>query len=139
MGEFKRSSGIIVKHENKVLLCKRSPKDSYGGEWSIPAGGIEGVESPFDAAIREFKEETDIKLPKDLDLVGFINKYKKDGSTKRGMIYVYFHEADREYEPNLLRAKDGHEHTECEYFSKDELPITEKDDQLLNILKKILK
>lgn len=139
MGEFKRSSGIIVKHEDKVLLCKRSPKETYGGEWSIPVGGIKDGESPFDTAIREFNEETDIRLPKELDLVGFINKYKKDGSTKKGMIYVYFHQADREYKPNLLKAKDGHEHTECGFFSKDELPISEKNDQLLKILKKILK
>ena len=78
MKEFKRSSGIIVKYKDKVLLCKRSPDDTYANEWSIPAGGIEGTESPYDAAMREFKEETDINLPKKLDLVGFINKYKKD-------------------------------------------------------------
>lgn len=139
MQEFKRSSGIIVKYNDKVLLCKRSPKETYSGEWSIPAGGIEGTESPFDCALREFKEETDINLPKKLDLVGFINKYKKDGSTKKGIIYVYFHQADREYKPNLLKAKDGHEHTECGYFDINELPIDENNDQLLKILKKVLK
>jgi ADP-ribose pyrophosphatase YjhB (NUDIX family) len=122
MEEFKRYSGVILKSDNKVLMCKRSPEESLPGMWSIPSGHIEGKESPKDAALREFKEETDIKLPDNINLVGFINKYKKDGSTKKGLVYVFFHEGDREYKPNLKKAKDGHEHTECRYFTKENLP-----------------
>jgi hypothetical protein len=37
--------------------------------------------------------------------------------------------------PNLEKAKDGHEHTECKYFSKDELPqTTDKLKKVLEIL-----
>ena len=37
--------------------------------------------------------------------------------------------------PNLEKAKDGHEHTKCGYFSKDELPqTTDKLKKVLEIL-----
>ena len=67
MNDFKRYSGVLVKHKDKVLLCKRSKKESLPGQWSIPSGKIEKKEIPLDAAYREFKEETDITLPKTID------------------------------------------------------------------------
>ena len=78
MKEFKRYAGVLVKNKNKVLLCKRAPKESMPGVWSIPSGHIEEGESPLDGAFREFEEETNIKLPNKLQLIGFINRYKKD-------------------------------------------------------------
>ena len=77
MKEFKRSSGVIYKVKDEVLLCKRAPNKSMPNIWSIPSGKIEENESPKEAAIREFKEETDIDLSNELDLVSFINRYKK--------------------------------------------------------------
>ena len=74
MGEFKRYSGVLVKHKNKVLLCKRSKEETLPGQCSIPSGKIESGEIPLEDAWREFKEERDIQLPKKLDLMGLINK-----------------------------------------------------------------
>ena len=137
MKEFKRYAGVLVKNKNKVLLCKRSPKESMPGVWSIPSGHIEEGESPLDGALREFEEETNIKLPNKLQLIGFINRYKKD-KTKKGMVYVFYYESDKELIPDLTKAKDGHEHTKCEYFSKKDLPINKNNDQLRKIIEKIL-
>lgn len=139
MKEFKRSAGVLVKTNNKVLLCKRSPKESMPGLWSIPMGNIESEESPLDAALREFKEETDIELPKSLELISFINKYKSDQKTKKGLIYVFYYESQKEISPNLDNAKDGHEHTECGYFTKNSLPETKNNEQLVKIINKVLK
>jgi 8-oxo-dGTP pyrophosphatase MutT (NUDIX family) len=37
--------GILVKHKEEFLLCKRSPKTkSLPGMWSIPAGKLEVYE-----------------------------------------------------------------------------------------------
>lgn len=139
MVKFKRYSGIIVKDDNKVLLCKRSPDESMPNVWSIPSGMIEGNETPIQAALREFNEETSIVLPDKIKLVGFINKYDKDQTTKRGLIYVYLHETNKTITPDLDKAKDGHEHSKCGYFSIKDLPFDKKNDQLEKIIKKVLK
>ncbi len=137
MKEFKRYAGVLVKNKNKVLLCKRSPKESMPGIWSIPSGHIEEGETPLDGALREFKEETDLTLPNKLELVGFINRYKKD-KTKKGMVYVFYYESDKKLIPDLTKAKDGHEHTKCGYFTKDEVPETRDNEQLGKIIQKVL-
>jgi ADP-ribose pyrophosphatase YjhB (NUDIX family) len=139
MGEFKRYSGVLVKHKNKVLLCKRSKEETLPGQWSIPSGKIESGEIPLEAALREFKEETDIQLPKKLDLIGLINKYKQDGKTKRGLIFVYYLESKKELIPDLENAQDGFEHSECGYFSLENLPLNKNNTQLEKIIKKVLK
>ena len=77
MKKFRRSAGVIIKHGDEVLLCKRSPKESLPNHWSIPGGGIENGESPGQAAIREVHEETNIELTTDLDLVGIIDTKMK--------------------------------------------------------------
>ena len=40
---------------------------------------------------------------------------------------------------DLENAKDGFEHTECEYFNKENLPQQENNEELMDLLKKILK
>ena len=78
MVNFKKWAGIILKHDDEVLLCKRAPDKSMPNVWSIPSGKIEDGESPGQAAIREFYEETNIELDPKIEFVGFIDKLKKD-------------------------------------------------------------
>jgi len=139
MGNFKRYSGVLLKHGKEVLLCKRSPKESLPNQWSLPSGHIEGIESPSEAAVREFYEETNIKLKDKINLIGFINKYKTDGKTKRGIMYVFTTDTEKKITPNLENAKDGHEHSKCGYFSIENIPVDKKNDQLVQLIKKILK
>ena len=52
-------AGVIVRFENKCLLCKRSPHNDFlPNVWSIPSGHVEEDESDISAAAREFYEET---------------------------------------------------------------------------------
>jgi ADP-ribose pyrophosphatase YjhB (NUDIX family) len=139
MKKNKRFSGILVKCNDKVLLCKRSNDNTLPGVWSIPGGGIEDGESPEDAARREFYEETNIKVDGNLDLVGFIDRYNKDGTYLKGFMYVYSLEVDEEIYPDLENAKDGGEHTECGYFGINNLPLDKKNDEFYNIIVKNLK
>ncbi len=46
--------GIICDSEDKVLLCHRCDHDL----WNLPGGRVEDGETPWEALIREVKEET---------------------------------------------------------------------------------
>ncbi len=138
MRKFRKSAGVIIKHGDEVLLCKRSPEESLPNHWSIPAGGIENGESPGQAAIREVFEEINIKLSTDLDLVGMIDTTNDDG-LKTGMMFVFLQETDNKLEPELDKASHGKEHTSCKYFKREDLPKQKRTEELRNIIKKILK
>lgn len=138
MVNFKKWAGIILKHNDEVLLCKRAPDKSMPNVWSIPSGKIEDGESPGQAAIREFYEETNIELDPKIEFVGFIDKFKKDG-TKKGHMFVFFKETEDKLNPDLEMAQDGFEHTACKYYKKDDIPQQDENKELLDLLKKVLK
>lgn len=53
-------SAIILRHDDKALLVKRSSSDSRPGEWELPGGKLEFGENPMDAVAREIEEETGV-------------------------------------------------------------------------------
>lgn len=64
-----RSAGILLFRmrdaETEVLLIKPGGpfwRNKDAGAWMIPKGAIEAGESPADAALREFEEETGTRL-----------------------------------------------------------------------------
>ena len=137
MENTKRYGGIIVKKDNEVLLCKRNNFGSLPGIWSIPAGKLNRNENPSVGAKREFFEETNIKVDGKINLCGFINRKTRDGKINKGLMYVFLYEVDEKIYPDLENAKDGQEHTECGYFSIDNLPM-DSNDQLCILIKNIL-
>lgn len=140
MEKIKRYSGVIVKCNDEVLLCKRNFEGSLPGQWSIPAGKLNKTEAPLDGAKREFFEETNIDISNEkLKLVGFINRTTRDGSANKGLMYVFLHECNEKINPDLKNAKDGDEHLGCEYFSFENLPMKDDKDQLKILIKNILR
>jgi mutator protein MutT len=110
--------GVIVKVNDEVLLCKRSIKGSLPGMWSVPAGSVEKGETTKEAAVREFHEETDIIIASDdLKFVGLVHRTSRDGKFVKGWMYVYLLESNVFLYPDLQNAKDGDEHSECGYFT----------------------
>lgn len=65
--------GIIINNEGRVLLCHRRDYDL----WNLPGGGVEAGESPWDALIREIKEETGLEA-KPVHLTGVYSKPNKN-------------------------------------------------------------
>ena len=51
---------VVVMHGNEVLLGRR--RWSYAGSWCIPCGHVEWGEDLHDAAVREFAEETGLRV-----------------------------------------------------------------------------
>ena len=132
--KVKVAAGVIIQYGKKVLMCKRAENKVYGGQWSIPMGHVERNESPLNGATREFYEETNIKLGGDIKLIDIITK---DSGT---IIYVYYKNSGRELIPDLENAKDGREHTECGYYSYEDLPFeNEDDDEIYKIIARVLR
>lgn len=125
-------AGILVKSDNKVLLCKRCSKCNLPNVWSIPSGRVEKGETAIDGARREFFEETDVKI-KNIRLLGMFRS-----RTGQGLVYVYLHETNKKIKPDLDEAKDGKEHTSCDYFSLDEINVKQTTPELLELIKKVL-
>ena len=65
------AAGIAAKFKKLVLLGRRaSICHNFSGHWSIPCGMIELNETPKQAALREFFEETGYKINRELNFVG---------------------------------------------------------------------
>ena len=67
-----------------------------------------------------------------------IDKFKQDG-TKKGHMFVFYKKTEKKRIPDLTKAQDGFEHTECQYFKKDDLPKEEENEELTTLIRKILK
>jgi mutator protein MutT len=54
---------VILRREDKILLCHRSPERRwYPDVWDFPGGHVEPGERPEDALHREVAEELGVKL-----------------------------------------------------------------------------
>jgi ADP-ribose pyrophosphatase YjhB (NUDIX family) len=134
----KRYSGILVKANDKVLLCKRNNEGSLPGEWSIPGGKVNEGETPIDGAVREFYEETNLEITKPINLCGMLKRYTRDGLTVKGLMYTFILEVDEEIYPDLEKALDGEEHCLCGYFDVDNIP-TPIGEELKKLIGVVLK
>jgi len=135
----KRYAGVLVKCNNKVLLCKRNNQGSFPGMWSIPGGKMEPGETPIESAKREFFEETDIQIEDaPLEYIDFIPRHTRDGKKVKGIMHIFGLEVENEIFPDLENAMDGEEHTESAYFELSELDPSMCGTELYNVVEKIL-
>lgn len=136
----KRYVGVAVKCNNKLLLCKRNNMGSFPGMWSIPGGKLEDNETTGDGARREFLEETDVDISDmELRFIGLIPRHTRDGKKVKGLMYVYLLEVDEPIIPDLENAIDGEEHTDCGYFTIDEIKPETSGEYLHKLAEIILK
>lgn len=137
--QLKRYAGVVVRCNNKILLCKRNNLGSFPGMWSIPGGKIEENESTQEGAKREFYEETAHKIDgSNLEFVGVIPRHTRDGKKVKGMMYVYCMDVENELYPDLDNAIDGEEHTECGYFSKKDVKEENCGSAMVKLAKLLL-
>lgn len=78
-----KAAGIMYREKDTghILLLKRARGD-HENTWAFPGGHVEEVESPMDAAIREFEEETGATLGEEPSQISASNGfalYRIDG------------------------------------------------------------
>jgi len=63
-GEFEGSAVFLIAPDGGILLQQRDDDvpPAGPGRWSVPGGRREGEESPRETALREFEEETGVRL-----------------------------------------------------------------------------
>jgi ADP-ribose pyrophosphatase YjhB (NUDIX family) len=94
---MKISAGLVIIQDNKILLVH--PTNSpWWGTYSIPKGGLDKKEDILDAARRETKEETGIKIKrKDISPTGggFIDYKNSKGKVYKRVYYFVAYPSKR--------------------------------------------
>ena len=95
--------GFVVRGDT-LLLLKRSAHECMGGLWELPSGGVEAGESFDEALVREFFEETGLRVR---SIGPYINHF--DYASSRQFNYIV------EVEDGVVVLSDEHE--EWGYFA----------------------
>ena len=118
------AGGILVNDQNEILLQKRSDFNA----WGLPGGALEFGESAQEACVREFLEETGLKV-RMKSLLGvstnFIQHYPNQDVAQAVTIEFVVGLVEK------VSEKISSETLDLRYFSKDKLPkIFNKQHQL---------
>jgi 8-oxo-dGTP diphosphatase len=54
--------GVCRDAAGRVVLARNSDASAFPGQWTLPGGGVEQGEHPDDAVVREFAEETGLRV-----------------------------------------------------------------------------
>jgi len=66
---------LLLINDNKIVLSRRYNTGFHDGEYSFPAGHLEGNETLTQAMVREAKEEIGVEIsPEDLKLVHVMHR-----------------------------------------------------------------
>jgi len=125
---YRVSVEIILMHEDKILLTKRSTEAIVApGVWNVPAGKVKFNEIPAEAAIREVKEETNM----DLEGLKEIHVRTFEGQTASEPIYrLIYTYVVKVSEHQLKNFQLNDEHSESRWVTRKELHSKDFDSLL---------
>lgn len=78
MFKWKGATGVCINEDNQVLMVLQPAHDEEP-KWTVPSGGLEDNETYEQCCVREFEEETGLKVEvvsKLQDKSGFNKEYK---------------------------------------------------------------
>jgi 8-oxo-dGTP diphosphatase len=77
------SAGVLVFRGGRVVLVRERYEEWANEQWSLPSGAVEVGESPEEAAVRELREETGLRVSVDrLTLVAEVLVVSSDGASR---------------------------------------------------------
>lgn len=66
---------VIRSPQGRVLIARRNPQQHQGGLWEFPGGKLEAGESPYDALVREVREELGLDVARAQPLIQIRHDY----------------------------------------------------------------
>jgi len=124
------SGVVLINAKGQVLLQQRDddlPPEGYG-RWAIPGGGREGDETPRETAIREFEEETSVRLER----VRFFRTYEFEDVRGYELVRLHIFFADDEVDPASIEVHEG---LDFRFWTPEEaraLPMNPRGRQILD-------
>jgi 8-oxo-dGTP diphosphatase len=107
---------LFLIRDNEVLLLRRFNTGYEDGNYSVPAGHLDGGEQVKSAAIREAREECGIEIsPEDLEVVGVMHRKSSDERID------FFVAATRWV--GTITNNEPHKCDDLRWFSMDTLPV----------------
>ncbi len=85
-----------------VLLIERG-KDPFRGQWALPGGYVDAGEAPAQAAVRELREETGIRI----DGIVPVGVYDAPGRDPRGPLVSHAFTAILDHTPQATAGDDA--------------------------------
>jgi A/G-specific adenine glycosylase len=70
------ATGILI-HEGRILTQKRRADDVWGNLWEFPGGVVESGETPDQAVVREYLEETGLVVNHPVPIATFKHSYTR--------------------------------------------------------------
>ncbi len=70
------ATGVLV-HERRLFVQKRNPDDVWGNLWEFPGGVVEDGESPAATVVREYLEETQLRVDRPEPIAAFKHSYTR--------------------------------------------------------------
>jgi A/G-specific adenine glycosylase len=80
----------VLRRENKFFVQKRLSSDVWANLWEFPGGVVEDGESPEQAVIREYLEETKLRVSDPM----FIGRFKHSHTKYRITMHAFFVQAN---------------------------------------------
>ena len=109
---------LFLIKEDKVLLLRRFNTGYEDGNYSFPAGHIDGDESVTSAIIRETEEEIGVRLdPKDLSVVHVMHRRTESKDNERMDIFLKALKWEGE-----IKNVEPHKCDDLSWFSVEDLP-----------------
>jgi len=128
---------LLINDDGKLLILKRSDKvRTYRGLWGGVAGYIEDNEEPYDAAIKEIREEVGIekekiRFIKKLDPIEFNDFY--NGENYNWKIFSFLFKIEKKEKINI-----DWEHLEFRWITPLEIEKYDTVPKLKDIVSKLL-
>jgi len=114
MPDFHVVAANLIEKEGEYLLVKEG-KEPVRGLWNLPAGGAKKDEDIKEAAVREVKEETGLKVSLEGILGVFVDE--SDRSDTKVLIFV-FNASTEDFE---IKTPESGEILDAGLYSSDEI------------------